>query len=161
MRLRVPNTIRSGFDHSFNLANFTSRWRFSLPPSVAYAYSYTSIPHSAISRVSVASFCGNKIWPRGMGHFRTEMIHSLIDRFLLSIIFGALNLPENLLGVMTVPQLRCWNIVSPVTAIQDSWLVDWLIDWWSHLSWLQQSSPWSKVRENSTVTERSWKYSWV
>ena len=49
----------------FNLAKFSFGVRFSLPPSLAYAYSYTSIPYSGISRVAVASYPRKRIWRRG------------------------------------------------------------------------------------------------
>ena len=51
----------------FDAANFSIRVCFSSPPSLAVAYSYTSIPYSGISRLSVASYDRNHVWPRAWG----------------------------------------------------------------------------------------------
>ena len=67
MRLRVPHTIESGMIIRFNLAKLLHRVRFSSPPSLAYAFSHTSITYSGISRVSVGSYHRKHIWPRGWG----------------------------------------------------------------------------------------------
>ena len=86
MRLRVASIIR------FNLvANSSLRVRFSLPPSLAYTYSYTSTPyllHIRISSVLVASYYRKHNLASWMGHFGTETIHSRIGCLSLSIVFN-------------------------------------------------------------------------
>ena len=53
--LRVPHTSESCFDHCLQLSQIFIRVCFSSPPSLAHAFSYTSIPYTGISRISVAS----------------------------------------------------------------------------------------------------------
>ena len=65
--MRVPNTIESGLTIRFNLAMCSFRVRFSMPPSLAYADTYTSISYSGTSRVSVAGYYRKHVWPREWG----------------------------------------------------------------------------------------------
>ena len=97
VRLRVAHTIESGLIIRFNLAKFSSRVRVSLPPSLAYAYSYTSIPFSGISRVSVASYHRKQIWPRGWGISELKRIIRYLTAF-----------HSQTQAQLSISRIRCW-----------------------------------------------------
>ena len=87
------------------------RVRFSSPPSLAYAFSHTSITYSGISRVSVGSYHRKHIWPRGWGNPEPKrLLHSLIVLFPLSIVFGTLNLTKNMLYAVTCDNFVCLQL---------------------------------------------------
>ena len=105
VRLRVAHAIESGFDHSLQLSHIF----------VSCALFFASIAGVCVQlhidtllrdiKGLIGELSQEACLASWMGHFGTEMVHSLLDRFSLSNSGSTLNLTNML--YMTVLSVGC------------------------------------------------------
>ena len=116
VKLRVTHTIESGFDHSLQLSHIfvPCALSFASIAGVCVQLHIDTLPRET-KRLS-GELSQEAYLTSWMGHFGTETIHSLLDRFSLSNSGSTLNLTNTLLGVKFGPFLHessngCWSAV--------------------------------------------------
>ena len=103
VRLRVTHTIESGFDHSLQLSQIFVPYELffaSIAGVCVQLHIDTLLRDSKGLSGELSHEAYLALW---MGHFGTEPIHLLFDRFSLSNSGSTLNLTNTLLAEVSTP----------------------------------------------------------